>query len=151
MSEFLPVSASNDDQLGNQDDQPGLNAGGEGANASSMQRLLTEALRVSVCRAPRWDGMPASPGLIAGLGITRMNLLRQFGICLVNRIQIGLGIDPKNHVMILKFAGEGRRHSVPFYRQIGGVPIPLLRRPHEHGSMVPSRRQVARSQPSFPS
>ncbi|MFZ6721755.1 C13 family peptidase [Undibacterium sp. Ji49W] len=67
MSEFLPVSASNDDQLGNQDDQPGLNAGGEGANASSMQRLLTEALRVSVCRAPRWDGMPASPGLIAGL------------------------------------------------------------------------------------
>ncbi|MFZ6760692.1 C13 family peptidase [Undibacterium sp. Ji50W] len=69
MSEFLPISASNDDQLNNQDEQPGHDAEEQGANASSMQRLLTEALRVSVCRAPRWDGMPASPGLIAGLMI----------------------------------------------------------------------------------
>ncbi len=36
-----------------------------GNHAAALRRLLAEALRVSICLKPRWQGLPASPWLIA--------------------------------------------------------------------------------------
>ncbi|MFZ6744037.1 C13 family peptidase [Undibacterium sp. JH2W] len=53
-------------------------------NANAVRRLLVEALRVSICFKPRWQGLPASPWLIllliliymsSHIGIQRLMIL----------------------------------------------------------------------------
>ncbi|MFZ6709728.1 C13 family peptidase [Undibacterium sp. TC9W] len=48
---LAPVAASQED--------PGVN------HAAALRRLLVEAMRVSICLKPKWQGLPASPWLIA--------------------------------------------------------------------------------------
>ncbi|MFZ6656898.1 C13 family peptidase [Undibacterium sp. TJN19] len=68
MSEFSPENTSDDEQLVGHDSVPDADCltPPEG-NAFTIKRLMTEALRVSVCLKPHWQGVPASPVIIAVL------------------------------------------------------------------------------------